>query len=290
MNTGLSGPPVRQSASVSLARATPAKRARRSREAPRPPPTILVRRQVCSITSPEAKAADTVDLSSDWDSQDTPGPMDATAPYEQQHRPREQHRQAARAVAWAGDPPKDSGKKRRGVLCCPRDMRARGEALAYEAVGGGRNQAERVGGDVGLLRRVSVRDGSELYRAATESGEDGDPSGEVELIEVPAGWEVGQHVSQGQGRWVPRDGLVYASLSCQREYGAPVHVGEKALAAGPGRVHLIGRSWFFPSAIDMDRAEISVTRAELLFAGEDDDTGTSNGGVQHLVAGSPRDD
>lgn len=72
------------------------------------------------------------------------------------------------------------------------------------------------------------------------------------LLEAPRGWTLGDYVSEGQGRWMSDDGMVYAPLFCSCTGCCSVYVGEKAIGAGLGGEDLIGRSWFFTALVDAD--------------------------------------
>lgn len=84
----------------------------------------------------------------------------------------------------------------------------------------------------------------------TSSGgrEDGLPDAAT-VIEVPRGWPLVEKVSQGEGRWVAGDGLVYAPLYCSCPGCRLAHIGEKVIAAGLGFQKTIGLAWFFPSLV-----------------------------------------
>ncbi|CAM9541114.1 unnamed protein product [Ectocarpus sp. 6 AP-2014] len=84
----------------------------------------------------------------------------------------------------------------------------------------------------------------------TSSGgsEDGLPDAAT-VIEVPRGWPLVEKVSQGEGRWVAGDGLVYAPLYCSCPGCRLAHIGEKVIAAGLGFQETIGQAWFFPSLV-----------------------------------------
>lgn len=132
-------------------------------------------------------------------------------------------------------------------------------ALASEAVGSFDGEATRP-------RRVTVRGGCHLYSVATASKFEGGESwnNEADLLEAPRGWTLGEHVSEGCGQWVAKDGLVYAPLFCEGKGGDLMHVGEKALGAGLGGEDLVGRAWFFPRVVDTVGVDTSRTQQKLV--------------------------
>lgn len=84
------------------------------------------------------------------------------------------------------------------------------------------------------------------------------------VLEAPKGWVLGEYVSEGEGRWVADDGLVYAPLFCSCAGCCRTHVGEKAIGAGLEGFDLIGRTWFFVSVVEAEDLD-SVDPVRLTF-------------------------
>lgn len=109
-------------------------------------------------------------------------------------------------------------------------------------------------------RRVAAPANCHLYRNAPSQSLVGDDmmstNSSVDcraapvLLEAPRGWMLGDNVTEGQGRWVSDDGLVYAPLFCAHTGCRSVYVGEKAIAAGLGGEDMVGRSWFFAAVVE----------------------------------------
>lgn len=112
-------------------------------------------------------------------------------------------------------------------------------------------------------RRVFVRANCYLYRtsAALSSDRGETPttsswtgaenlhSNRATLLEVPRGWALGGGVSEGEGRWVAGDGLVYAPLRCSCSGCRSAQVGERVIGAGLQGQDLIGRAWFYSTCV-----------------------------------------
>lgn len=122
-------------------------------------------------------------------------------------------------------------------------------------------------GDAQLPCLVTVWGGCHLYRIAVEleCGDGDDKSSSVDVLEVPRGWRLEKCVSEGDGRWIAKDGLVYAPLYCKGKSGSLVHVGEKVIGAGLDGGHLIGRVWFFPRMVDVEGLGVSKSQGDLVF-------------------------
>lgn len=84
------------------------------------------------------------------------------------------------------------------------------------------------------------------------------------LFEVPRGWALGEGVSEGEGRWVAGDGLVYAPLCCSCSGCRSAQVGEKAVGAGLCGQDLIGRSWFYSIRVQADGIVDETSPKELV--------------------------
>lgn len=112
--------------------------------------------------------------------------------------------------------------------------------------------------------RVFVRAESHLYRTnaslpapgcvetpTTASGVvAGRWSDAATLLEFPReGWTLTSCVTEGEGRWVADDGLVYAPLFCSCTGCGSVPVGEVAVGSGLRGQDLIGRAWFYPTRV-----------------------------------------
>lgn len=148
-----------------------------------------------------------------------------------------------------------------------------GGVLISEPAGGG-NATENASRR--RPRRVLVRGGSHLHRVATMSSADvldvSDPSHGISadtrdiyvLLEAPRGWELGDYVSEGRGRWVLDDQLVYAPLVCSCTGCDGAQIGEKAIGAGLRGDDLIGRAWFFAARMNTDGVDDLTVREELV--------------------------
>ncbi|CAM9384847.1 unnamed protein product [Ectocarpus fasciculatus] len=99
------------------------------------------------------------------------------------------------------------------------------------------------------LYRTNVALTSDLTTRSSGGREDGLRDANT-VIEVPRGWPLVENVSEGEGRWVAGDGLVYAPLYCSCPGCRLAHVGEKVVGAGLGLQDTIGLAWFFPSLVD----------------------------------------
>lgn len=121
-------------------------------------------------------------------------------------------------------------------------------------------------------RRVFVRANCHLYRTSvalsSDRGETLTTSSWVgaenflnrtTLLEVPRGWVLGGGVSEGEGRWVAGDGLVYAPLCCSCSGCRSAQVGEKVIGAGLQGQDLIGRAWFYSTRVQDDGGIIDET-------------------------------
>ena len=84
------------------------------------------------------------------------------------------------------------------------------------------------------------------------------------LLEAPKDWVLGEHVFEGDGRWIAGDEMVYAPLFCPCTGCQNTQIGEKALAAGQGGYQLIGRAWFFPSRVKSEGFTDSSSPEQLL--------------------------
>lgn len=72
-------------------------------------------------------------------------------------------------------------------------------------------------------------------------------------------------MTEGEGRWVAGDGLVYAPLFCSCTGCGSVPVGEVAVGAGLHGQDLIGRAWFYPTRVHFNGVVLDETSpAELL--------------------------
>lgn len=113
-------------------------------------------------------------------------------------------------------------------------------------------------GGVDGPHRATARAGTHLYRTnvaltsdwtTSSGGRENDLRDEATVIEAPRGWPLVESVSEGEGRWVAGDGLVYAPLYCSCPGCGLAHIGEKVIAAGLGSQEAIGLAWFFPSLV-----------------------------------------
>lgn len=110
-------------------------------------------------------------------------------------------------------------------------------------------------------RRVLVRGNCHLFRASATLSSHMEQSSDprhntTTLLEVPRGWAPGGGLSEGEGRWVAADGLVYAPLFCSCSGCGSAPVGEKAVGAGLDGRDLIGRAWFFPARVQADGGSV----------------------------------
>ena len=131
------------------------------------------------------------------------------------------------------------------------------------------------GSPAGVSRRVFVRGNCHLYGAsAAPPSSAADQCSDwrsktMALLEVPRGWAPGEGLSEGEGRWVAGDGLVYAPLFCSCSGCGSTPVGEKAVGSGLFGQDLIGHAWFFPArvqTVDGDRVSVlDETNAVELF-------------------------
>lgn len=123
-------------------------------------------------------------------------------------------------------------------------------------------------------RRVFVRPESHLYRTnaslpapdcvetpTTSSGVSaGWWSSAATLLEFPReGWVLASTMTEGEGRWVADDGLVYAPLFCSCSGCGSVPVGEVAVAASLRGQDMIGRAWFYPTRVHFDGIVLGET-------------------------------
>lgn len=80
------------------------------------------------------------------------------------------------------------------------------------------------------------------------------------LLELPReGWTLTSCMTEGDGRWVAEDGLVYAPLFCSCTGCGSVPVGEVAVAAGLHGQDLIGRAWFYPTRVHFNGIVLDET-------------------------------
>lgn len=123
-------------------------------------------------------------------------------------------------------------------------------------------------------RRVFVREDCHLYRTTaslpapdcvepptTPSGASaGWWSNAATLLEFPReGWALASCMTEGEGRWVAGDGLVYAPLFCSCAGCGSVPVGERAVGAGLHGQDLIGRAWFYPTRVHFEGIVLDET-------------------------------
>lgn len=126
-------------------------------------------------------------------------------------------------------------------------------------------------------RLVFVRANCHLYRTSvalsSDHGETPTTSSWVSaenlrnkttLLEVPQGWVLGGGVSEGEGRWVAGDGLVYAPLHCSCSGCRSAQVGEKVVGAGLHGQDLIGRAWFYSTRVQANGIVDEMNPKELV--------------------------
>lgn len=108
-------------------------------------------------------------------------------------------------------------------------------------------------------RRVLVRADCHLYRTNASLPAPGCVE-TATLLEFPRqGWTLTSCMSEGEGRWVAGDGLVYAPLFCSCTGCGSVPVGEMAVGAGLHGQDLIGRAWFYPTRVHFDGIVLDET-------------------------------
>eukprot|EP00752_Nemacystus_decipiens_P006081 g5489.t1 len=147
-----------------------------------------------------------------------------------------------------------------------------GASFVMIPAGGGLPMAE--GTQRTRPRRVFVRADSHLYRTnaslpapgcaempPTPSGVSAGWSGDAAtLLEFPReGWTLTSSMTEGEGRWVADDGLVYAPLFCSCTGCGSVPVGEVAIGAGLRGQDLIGRAWFYPTRVHFNGIVLDET-------------------------------
>eukprot|EP00903_Cladosiphon_okamuranus_P014456 g13412.t1 len=122
-------------------------------------------------------------------------------------------------------------------------------------------------------RRVLVRQESHLYRTnaslpvpacveipTTSSGVCDWWENPAALLEFPReGWTRTSCMTEGDGRWVAEDGLVYAPLFCSCTGCGSVPIGEVAVAAGLHGQDLIGRAWFYSTRVHFNGVVLDET-------------------------------
>lgn len=167
-------------------------------------------------------------------------------------------------------PPTDPGRS----LLHDRMWCRMGGSFVVIPAGGGLPPADRAA-QRARPRRVFVRAESHLYRANASLPAPGCPetpttsSGVVSagwwsdaatLLEFPReGWTLTSCTTEGEGRWVAGDGLVYAPLFCSCTGCGSVPVGEVAVGAGLRGQDLIGRAWFYPTRVHFNGVVLGET-------------------------------